>query len=410
MLRKILITFTLGIVLLIGALVALFNFKSSIIWAGHSEDMQFQVEEISSGLGIPWGMDFINQDKLIVTERSGNIGTVNLKTGNYKFLVKFPGTFTLWECGLHDVKLSPNYAKNSLVYITYAKNIEGYGYTSLATAKLVEDRLTEIRDIFVSKHQATDDGRHCGSRITFDNNGHLFMSIGDRSIRDKAQDNANHAGTIIRLNLDGSIPSDNPFVSHKNSLPEIWSYGHRNPQGLVYDPRQDRLWSNEHGPRGGDEINIIYPGKNYGWPIITHGKEYSGPDIGEGTEKAGVESPLKIWSPSIAPADLLLYSGTNLPGWKDNLFSTSLVQQHLNRLVVDSRGRVIFEERLLEEINERFRAIIEDDAGNIYVSTDNGRILKISIMNDEISLRKTIYKHIDIPGIYLSFEINFAYW
>ena len=410
MLKKFLITIILGIVLIIGAIAILFHFRSNIIWAGYSEDMHFKVEEVTSGLGIPWGMDFIDQDNLIVTERSGNVGIVNLESGAYKTLKNFSDTFTIAECGLHDVKVSPDYVKNNLVYFTYAKNIDGYGYTSLATATLVKHRLGEVKDIFISKHTPTDGGRHCGSRIAFDNDGHLFISIGDRGARDEAQNNATHTGTVIRLNLDGSIPSDNPFLAQKNSLPEIWSYGHRNPQGLFYDSVHDRLWSNEHGPRGGDELNIIKSGMNYGWPVITYGKEYFGPNIGDGTEKIGIESPSKIWSPSIAPSSLLYYSGANFPGWSGNLFSTSLVQKHLNRLVVDSTGRVIFEERLLEEIKERFRSIIADNSGNIYVSTDNGRILKISRLEDDIFLIRTIFKHIDIPGIYLSFEVNFAYW
>ncbi len=410
MLRIFLITTILGIVLTIAAIAILFHFRSNIIWADYSEDMQFKVEEVVSGLGVPWGMDFIDQENLIVTERSGKMGIVNLKSGTYKILQTISDTFYFVECGLHDIKASPDYAKNNLVYFTYAKNLDGHGYTSLATATLVKHQLTEVKDIFISKHKPTSDGLHCGSRIAFDNLGHIFMSIGDRGTRDDAQNNATHAGTVIRLNLDGSIPSDNPFIAQENTLPEIWSYGHRNPQGLFYDPTHDRLWSNEHGPRGGDELNIINPGLNYGWPVITHGKEYTGPEIGEGTEKIGIVNPLKIWSPSIAPAGLLVYSGANLPGWSGNLFSTSLVQKHLNRLVIDSSGRVIFEERLLEGIKERFRAIIEDNAGNIYVSTDNGRILKISILNDKLSLKHTIFKHIDLPGIYLSFEINFAYW
>ncbi len=410
MLRKLINTVILGIALIIGVMAILFHFRTNIIWASHSEDMYFKVEEVTSGLGIPWGMDFVDSSNLIVTERSGRIGIVNLETGIYKFIKKFPDTFNFRECGLHDVKVSPDYANNNLVYFTYAKNIDGYGYTSLATATLVNHSLGDVKDIFTSKHNPVNGGLHCGSRIVFDRAGHLFMSIGDRGTRDEAQNNATHTGTVIRLNLDGSIPPDNPYIAQENSLPEIWSYGHRNPQGLFYDSVHDRLWSNEHGPRGGDELNVIKPGMNYGWPVITHGKEYFGPEIGEGTENIGIERPLKIWSPSIAPSDLLYYSGTNLPGWSGNLISTSLVQKHLNRLVVDSTGRVIFEERLLEEIKERFRAITEDYLGNIYVSTDNGRILKISKLEKEDSLKYRVFKHIDIPGIYFSFEINFAYW
>ena len=410
MLRKIFIVFILGIVLLVTLLASLLYFRSNIIWAGYSENMQYKLEEVASGLGIPWSMDFIDQQHLIVTERSGNVGIVNLQTATYRIISQFADIFNFAECGLHDVKISPDFASNNLVYFTYAKNINGSGYTSLATARLVGEGLTDLKDIFISKHQAVDSGLHCGSRIAFDNEGHLFMSIGDRGARNEAQNNSNHIGTVIRLNLDGSIPSDNPFVTHNNYLPEIWSYGHRNPQGLAYDSSQGRLWSNEHGPLGGDEINLILPGRNYGWPVLSYGREYTGPEIGEGFEKPGMEKPLKIWTPSIAPSSLLIYSGSKLTGWSGNLLSTSLVQKHLNRLVIDSTGRVIYEERLLEDIHERFRAIVEDTEGNIYLSTDNGRILKISRLEEDASLIHSIFKHIDLPGIYLSFEINFAYW
>ena len=410
LLYKSLIFIILFSFLVAGSVLILFQFKSDKIWMDYSEDTPYQVEEIASGFSIPWAMDFIDHENLIVTERLGNIGITNIKTGEYQFLKKINQVFVKRECGLHDIKFSPNYADDKLVYFTYAKDINGAGYTSLAKARLIDHELHEIADIFISTHPATDDGRHCGSRIAFDNNGHLFMSIGDRGARDEAQNTLSHAGSIIRLNLDGSVPDDNPFKANSEFLPEIWSYGHRNPQGLFYDEESQRLWSNEHGPKGGDEINIIRSGLNYGWPIITHGKEYFGPKIGEGAEKEGLEQPLKIWNPSIAPSSLLLYTGSAFADWHGNLFSTSLVQQHLNRLVVDSTGRIIFEERLLEDLNERFRAIIEDGNGNIIVSTDNGRILKVSPAETDDWFFTNFYRHIDMPGFYISFDLKFAYW
>ena len=314
---------------------------------------------------------------------------LNLLSGQNQNISQPGDVFNHGECGLLDVEVSPDYELNHLVYFTYAKNIDGKGYTSLAVARVEKNKVSDWEDLFISKHNATDDGRHCGSRITFDGQNHLFMSIGDRGYRPNSQDLSTHAGKIIRLKLDGTVPEDNPFVSVDKAQAEIWSYGHRNPQGLFYDKASGRLWSNEHGPLGGDEINLIYAGKNYGWPIVTHGKEYSsGAPIGEGTEKEGIEGPLKVWNPSIAPSSLLYYQGQNLPGWRGNLFSTALRQQHLNRLVIDSTGRVIFEERLLEELKERFRSIIQNDEGEIFISTDNGRILKVSIADDaEITRR-----------------------
>ena len=409
MFKKILGSIFLLMILVISSMFYLFYNKNNIVWIGYSEDMFFKVEEVVSGLGVPWGMDFLDEGNIIFTERSGKIGIINLDRGQYEIIYKLSDLFENVECGLLDVKVSPKFSKNDLIYFSYAKNIDGYGYTSLATAKLVDHKIQDWKDIFVSKHKPTDSGFHCGSRITFDDEGHLFMSLGDRGARVNAQDLSTHAGAIIRLNLDGSTPADNPFVTDKNVLPEIWSIGHRNPQGLYYDSLSRKLWSNEHGPRGGDEVNLIRPGLNYGWPVITYGREYTGPTIGEGVEKAGIEGPLKIWSPSIAPSSLLYYAGGSLPGWIGNLFSTSLAQKHLNRLVIDSTGRIIFEERLLGEIKERFRALIQDKIGDLYLSTDSGRILKISYTDSESYYRANLFRHFDMPGLYVSFNFNFMY-
>jgi glucose/arabinose dehydrogenase len=389
-------------------LAYVFNNRGNVVWLLYSEGMPVKVEEVAAGLDLPWAMDFLDENSLIYTERSGNIGILDLSSGQYQAIEKLGNLFHKGECGLLDVKVSPDYKENHLVYFTYAKEIEGNGYTSLAVAKVEENKVSDWKDLFIAKHGATDDYRHCGSRVTFDDQNHLFMSTGDRGHRPNSQDLSNHAGKIIRLNLDGTVPEDNPFVSVDNALNEIWSYGHRNPQGLFYDKKAHRLWSNEHGPLGGDEVNLINAGRNYGWPLVTHGKEYgTGASIGEGTEKAGMERPYKIWNPSIAPASLLVYQGMNLAEWEGNLFSTALVQRHLNRLVLDSTGRVIFEERLLEELKERFRSIIQSDAGEIFVSTDNGRILKIGFADEINASKSNFFKHIDIPGFYLSFEINY---
>ena len=178
--------------------------------------------------------------------------------------------------------------------------------------------------------------------------------------------------------LDGSVPADNPFVKNAHALPEIWSYGHRNPQGIAYDLQRQRLWEIEHGPRGGDEINLILPGRNYGWPVISYGKEYWGPvQVGEGTEKEGMEQPVKVYIPSIAPGSLILYSGKAFPGWKGNLFSGALILTHLNRVALDESGKAVAEERLLESLNERIRALVESPEGWIYFSTDSGKIYRL---------------------------------
>ena len=210
----------------------------------------------------------------------------------------------------------------------------------------------------------------------------FFFGVGDRGERPNGQDLTNHAGSIIRLNLDGSIPQDNPFVNSNAALPEIWSYGHRNPQGLAFDEISNKLWEIEHGPRGGDEINLIKSGANYGWPVISYGKEYWGPlSVGEGTHRKGMEQPIKYYVPSIAPGSLTIYSGNAFPMWKGNLFSGALILRHINRIVLNSKNKAIKEERLLEALDERIRAIAESPQGWLYFSTDSGKIYRLSPMH-----------------------------
>ena len=247
----------------------------------------------------------------------------------------------------------------------------------MARARIKNGSLVNWQDLLVSD-SATGTGRHFGSRIAFDNQGHVFFGIGDRGERDNAQDLSNHAGSIIRLNLDGTVPDDNPFVNQQDKRDEIWSYGHRNPQGLVFDPQKKNLWSIEHGPRGGDEINLIKKGNNYGWPVVSHGKEYWGPiSVGEGTEKPGMESPLKVYIPSIAPGSLIYYSAEAFPGWQNSLFSGALKLRHLNRVTVLGDGQLGEEQRLLESLDERIRALKQGPQGWIYFSTDNGKIMRL---------------------------------
>ena len=266
---------------------------------------------------------------------------------------------------------------DSCIYITYSKENEGQGVTTLARAKLSGASLVEFQDLLVT-NSATGKNIHYGSRIAFDRNGHIFFSTGDRGVRDNAQDLSNHAGSILRINVDGTVPEDNPFVGKSGAMPEIWSYGHRNPQGLFFDHYNGRLWAIEHGPRGGDELNLILPGRNYGWPVISYGKEYWGPfSVGEGTQKEGMEQPVKYYDPSIAPSSLLLYSGDVFPSWKGNLFAGALALKHLNMIVLDEDGSAIGEERLLVSLKERIRALAESPEGFIFFSTDSGKIMRI---------------------------------
>jgi glucose/arabinose dehydrogenase len=359
-----------------------FYLYSQTIFKFDNEEMDISVKKIASNMGIVWGMTFVDENKILFTQKRGRFGILNLKTKKVKFIDVNLDIYNKGQAGLLDVQTSPYFAKDRTIYFTYVKNLNGYGVTTLAKAKFSNDEITNIKDILVTKSK-TDTTRHFGSRITFDEENHIYFSVGDRGVRPNGQNLSNHAGSIIRLNLNGSIPSDNPFVNKKNILPEIYSYGHRNPQGLFYDKVSKTLFSIEHGPRGGDEINIIKKGLNYGWPVISYGKEYWNPfPVGEGTHKEGMEQPIQVYIPSIAPSSLIVYRGKMFEKWDGNILSGALVLTHLNRIVLNKKNKVIKEDRLLENLNERIRDVIQDKKGKIYISTDNGNIYSLSV--DEI--------------------------
>ena len=342
-----------------------------------SGTVDFVVEEVANNLDVPWGMAFLNTDNILITERNGNVKLLNLGKGSLTPIQGTPTVLATGQGGLLDVAIPPSYRPGGWIYFTYTKNVRGQGVTTLARSHLSGDRLNNWQDIVISE-SGSSTGRHFGSRIAFDDNGYLFFTIGDRGERPNGQDLKTHAGSVLRVQLDGSVATNNPFIGQKDVLPEIWSYGHRNPQGIVYDRQKQRLWLIEHGPRGGDEINLIQPGKNYGWPVVSYGKEYWGPmAVGEGTEKEGMEQPIKVYIPSIAPSSLILYSGKAFPDWKGNLLAGALKLQHINRVVLDDSGKAVDEERLLTSLNERIRALAESPEGWIYFSTDSGRILRI---------------------------------
>lgn len=354
---------------------------------GSSEGMAFQVEKVASGLGVPWGMTFLNPRELLFTEREGRAGILDIASGKLRYLQGVAQVMSAGQGGLLDVAVPAGYQDGDWIYFTYSKPLQGQAVTTLARARLRGDSLQTWSDLLVSQ-SATDTDRHFGSRIAFDDRGHVFFTVGERGVRENAQDLANHAGSVLRLQLDGSVPADNPFVvadgvlangaAHRQALPEIWSYGHRNPQGICFDAQQQRLWVIEHGPRGGDEINLVQAGRNYGWPVISYGKEYWGPvAVGEGTHKAGMEQPVKVYVPSIAPGSLLLYTGDAFPRWRGNLLAGALAMRHLNRVVVDESARAVAEERLLSELGERIRALALSAEGWLYLSTDSGMILRL---------------------------------
>ncbi|WP_019896242.1 PQQ-dependent sugar dehydrogenase [Hydrogenovibrio halophilus] len=335
------------------------------------------LETVAEDLGITWGMAFLDDQRLILTQREGRAGILDLSTQKIVWLDGVPDVLAVGQGGLLDVKLSPDYAQSGWVYFTYSKPKGTSGVTTLARAKLNGQRLSDWQDLLVTK---SDSYRniHFGSRIAFDHQGHVFFTVGDRGQRENAQDLSNHAGTVIRLNLDGSVPDDNPFVSDPDALDDIWSYGHRNPQGLMFDRETNRLWEIEHGPQGGDEINVIEKGQNYGWPQVSQGKEYVlGTEIGV-DHKAGMVDPVKVYTPSIAPSDLLIYRGQKLAAWQGDLFTGALALTHLNRVVLGADQTVEDEKRYLDDKDERVRSLAEGPDGFLYLATDAGKIYRIS--------------------------------
>ena len=327
-----------------------------------------------------WAMSFIDDDHILFTERKGQFKILNINNKKIYAISGSPQVYESGQGGLMDIALHPDFSKNKKVYFTYSKKIGRKQTTALAQgvfAGMEEKKITQVKDIFLVKPFVSS-SIHFGSRLVFDKNGFLFMAMGDRHQRHKAQDLSTHLGKVLRLTDEGKAPQDNPFYKMRNkNKAEIWSFGHRNPQGLYIHPETEELWEQEHGPKGGDEINLIKKGLNYGWPIITYGREYWGPRIGEGFVKKGLEQPVKYYVPSIAPCGLLIYSGKKFKKWKGHFFSGALVLAHLNRLKISQKNIVKEEERLLSSLGLRVREVIEGPKGFIYVSTDDGKILRL---------------------------------
>lgn len=330
-------------------------------------------EPLAAGLNIPWGLSYLGDNKVIVSEKNGTIGILNLETGLYKDIATAPNVSVSGQGGLLDIAVSP--FDSNQIYITYSKAVDGNIETTLARASIQGEQLSQWQDLLVTT-SGSDGGRHFGSRITFDSE-HLYFSVGDRGIRDNGQDLSTHSGSILRVTLDGKPAQDNPFIDQEDQQQEIWSFGHRNPQGLFFDSQLNQLWSIEHGPRGGDEVNLIEKGANYGWPITSHGKEYWGPiSVGESTEKEGIVSPKKVYIPSIAPSSLILYRGETHPQLTGKLLAGALKLTHINVLTLKD-SKIVKEERILEDLGERIRDIEALPDGNILFSTDSGKIYRL---------------------------------
>lgn len=341
-----------------------------------SDDAELEAVEIYKGKDAIWGFDFLPDGKILFTERRGRMNIFDPQTSKLVEVSGVPEVAARNQGGLLDVLVHPRFAENRIIYLTYSAFI-GEGMTTvLAKAELDNDgALTNLSVLFTAQPVADAD-HHFGSRVVLSRAGNLYVSVGDRGSRDQAQNLGSHFGKILRLKQDGRVPEDNPYISTPGAKPEIWSYGHRNVQGMTVHPQTGEIWAQEHGPRGGDEINRIKKGHNYGWPEVTRGREYWGPRIGEGFEKEGMTSPVHYWVPSIAPSGLAFYHGKKIPHWQGSLFSGALVLTHLNRLVI-ANNKVIKEERLLGALNKRVRAVKQGPDELLYISTDDGALIQI---------------------------------
>lgn len=350
-----------------------------------TEKVKISVETVASGLEHPWAIAFLPDGNFLVTERPGRLRIVTPKGEVKKPVSGVPEVDARNQGGLLDVALDPDFEENRLVYLTYAEKGEGgTNGTAVARGHLTESMSPQLRDVEVIFRQTPkkDSTLHFGSRLVFDNEGHLFVALGERSrvgMREESQDLDSHLGKVVRIWPDGTVPEDNPFAGEKGALPEIWSYGHRNQQGAALHPETGRLWTNEHGPRGGDEINIPQAGKNYGWPIVSYGTEYSGAPVGDGESAApGMESPIYHWTPSIGVSGMAFYTGDAIPEWQGSLFVGGLARPSLRRLTLDGE-KVAGEETLLEDLGARIRDVRQGPDGALYLLTDDedGKLLRI---------------------------------
>ena len=346
-----------------------------------SREQNFRVELVADGLTVPWGMVKLPDERFLVTERRGTLRIIENDTLLPQPVEGVPAVWAQGQGGLLDIQLHPDYARNGWIYLSFSKPIGDGALTAIARAKLEGNRLVDLQILFdPPPEEATKGGAHFGGRMAFDGQGHLFFSIGDRGDVTTPANNAqrldNVKGKIHRIFDDGRIPPDNPFINTPGARPSIWSYGHRNPQGLVYDSAAKRLWETEHGPRGGDELNLILKGANFGWPVITYGINYNGTPITDHTSQLGMEQPAVYWVPSIAACGLAVYHGTRFPKWEGNLFAGALAHQKIVRIKLE--GEKVVEQEILLEKTGRVRDVLCFDDGYLYVLYEQpGRIARL---------------------------------
>jgi glucose/arabinose dehydrogenase len=335
--------------------------------------------EIAKGLDHPWSMAFLPDGSMLVTERVGRLRMIQGGALQAQAIAGVPPVHTGSQAGLFDIVLHPNFAQNQLVYLTYAAGTKSANGTQVARARFDGTALRDLQVIFKAL-PLKDTDNHYGGRMAFLPDGTFALTIGEGfEYREKAQDLGSDLGKIVRLKDDGSVPQDNPFIGRAGVRPEIYTWGHRNEQGLVYDARNARLWETEHGPRGGDELNLIVPHRNYGWPLITYGMDYSGAYVSPYTQRPGLEQPVIYWTPSIAPSGLTIYRGDKFPAWDGDLFVGALAFKHLRRVHLDAQGKVVSQEQLLNDKGWRIRDVRVSPDGYLYVCTDepDGRVLRL---------------------------------
>ncbi len=343
---------------------------------------ELAVEPIANGLVHPWSLAFISDQQLLITERPGRLLRLDLDQGRRYEISGLPAIAASGQGGLLDIALHPEFDSNQLIYLSFSDQTQEGMTTRVIRARLKEDQLEDLTDIFTALPRSSR-GFHFGSRLVFDAQGYLYISVGDRGEMQRAQDLSDHAGTVVRLHDDGRIPSDNPFVGQAEARDEIYTYGHRNPQGMIYWPERDEIWINEHGPRGGDKINRLIAGSNYGWPLVTYGTHYDGRSITPHTQLPGIKPPLLDWTPSIAPSGLLRVTSTQFPHWQDQLLNGALAGQRLVRVSVTESDQgdllLVEEERMLGSLGHRIRDVRQGPNGDLWLLTDaaNGQLLRL---------------------------------
>lgn len=350
-----------------------------------SEQHAYRVVTVADGLAHPWGMTFLPSGEMLVTERDGRLRVVRDGKLLPEPVSGLPQMVVGGQGGLLDVALDPDFADNRLIYLSYAGGESGNAGTEVARGRLDLEAmaLRDVETVFAVEPK-TGGTAHYGGRLQFHPDGTLYVTLGDRySYMDEAQSLENHLGTIVRIEPDGGVPGDNPFVDREGAQPEIFTYGNRNVQGIALRPGTETIWAHEHGPRGGDELNILKAGANYGWPEITYGIDYSGAIISEETEAPGMEQPVVYWDPSIAPSGMTFYDGEAFPQWRGDIFLGALAHRHLRRLELDG-DEVVAQEELLGELGARIRDVRGGPDGMLYVLTDaaDGRILRLEPAGD----------------------------